>query len=158
MTSRPKGAPPPDFAAAVATAPENTPLDPVAASTTVSPAGSVAERTCTALTDSHPVLDADGLLYGCLMFAPSGLDLTDPRLRESAEDLAWGRLDDPGFEKRRGTFAAEIRNRAIFTSAPDLKSRYGECRDCPAGRHARSVARTVDRAARHGPPPDRPPR
>jgi len=91
-----------------------------------------AQRSCAALEAAHPTLDTDGRLYSCLMFARSGLGADDPRRSEIAVDLDLGRVDDPGFEERRRTFAAEIRNLELFTSAPDLESRYGQCQDCPA--------------------------
>jgi len=89
-------------------------------------------RTCAALEPGNPVLDVDGHLYSCLLFAPSGLDSTDRRLVEIGQDIDLGRASSPGFEERRRSFADGIRNKEVFTSAPDLESVYGKCRDCPA--------------------------
>ncbi len=85
---------------------------------------------CAALNPGHPVLDVDGRLTSCLMFAPSGLDRGDPRLREIARDLDLGHVGEPGFEARRASFAAAVRNREVFTPARELASIHGRCRDC----------------------------
>jgi sulfatase maturation enzyme AslB (radical SAM superfamily) len=90
------------------------------------------QRACAALDPSNPVLDVDGRLFSCLMFAPSGLDNTEPRLMEIAHDIGLGRVDDQDFEEKRTSFSAGIRNKGLFIASPDLKSDYGHCNDCPA--------------------------
>ncbi len=90
------------------------------------------ERTCAALDARNPVLDVDGRLYSCLLFAPSGLKTAEPRFGEIAQDIDLGRPDDLGFEERRLSFSKGIRNTKLFTSAPDLESIYGKCGECPA--------------------------
>ncbi|MEN8006034.1 MAG: radical SAM protein [Candidatus Krumholzibacteriota bacterium] len=90
------------------------------------------KRSCAALAGHNPVLDVDGHLYSCLMFAPSGMDTSDRRLKEIAEDIDLGQPDDPEFEDKRRSFTGGIRNSELFSSAPDLESRYGKCRECPA--------------------------
>lgn len=89
-------------------------------------------KPCAALDSGNPALDVDGRLTSCLMFAPSGLDQDDPRLREIAHDLDLGRVGGPGFEARRASFATAVRNREVFTSARELRSIHGRCRDCAA--------------------------
>lgn len=89
---------------------------------------------CAALDPGNPVLDVDGHLYSCMLFAPSGLDTTDPRLGDIARDIHLGRPGTRGFEERRRSFAAGIRNQEVFRSAPDLESVYGKCRECPAAK------------------------
>ena len=105
-------------------------------------------RPCVALEAGNPVLDVDGRISSCLMFAPSGLAGGDPRLKEIAADLDLGRIGEPGFEDRRRSFAAAVRNRGIFTSAPDLASRYGRCADCPAAATCRICPLTLLSAGR----------
>ena len=90
------------------------------------------KRICAALVAHNPVLDVDGRLYSCLVFAPSGLENSEPRLREIGQDIDLGRPDDPGFEERRLSFSKGVRNTKLFTSAPDLESIYGKCCECPA--------------------------
>lgn len=90
------------------------------------------QRVCAAVDSSNPVLDVDGRLFSCMMFAPSGLDNTEPRLMEIARDIDLGRVNDPDFEERRKSFSAGILNKGLFTATPDLKSDYGSCSDCPA--------------------------
>jgi sulfatase maturation enzyme AslB (radical SAM superfamily) len=94
-------------------------------------------RTCVALGASTPVLDVDGRLYSCLMFAPSGLDSGDRRLMEIAEDLHLGRAGEPGLEERRKGFSAGIRHREVFTSGPQLESIYRKCNECQAAAFCR---------------------
>ncbi len=90
------------------------------------------QRACAAVDSCNPVLDVDGRLFSCLMFAPSGLGNTEPRLMEIARDIDLGRVNDPDFEERRKSFSAGILNKGLFTAPPDLKSDYGSCSDCPA--------------------------
>jgi sulfatase maturation enzyme AslB (radical SAM superfamily) len=90
------------------------------------------QRTCAALESRSPVLDVDGTLYSCLMFAPSGLDSCDRRLVEITQDTIFGKVGSPDLEERRREFSSGIRNRDVFSSAPDLESIYGKCSECPA--------------------------
>jgi sulfatase maturation enzyme AslB (radical SAM superfamily) len=90
------------------------------------------QRSCAIMNARNPVLDVNGRLYSCLMFAPSGLESSQRRLLEITRDIDLGRPDDPGFEERRLSFSKGMRNTELFNSAPDRESIYGKCRHCPA--------------------------
>ena len=98
---------------------------------------------CVALEGRNPVLDVDGRLTSCMMFAPSGLDSKRPRRAEISRDLGLGRIDDRDFEKRRNGFHEDVRNRDIFRSAPELSSRYRSCSECPAADFCRICPLTL---------------
>lgn len=89
---------------------------------------------CVIATGRAPVLDADGRLYSCLMFAPSGLgpDPQEDPLRRVAAGIDLGRPGETGYAQRAARLPEGLAGVAGFAPQSRLTSRLAACAVCPA--------------------------
>lgn len=89
---------------------------------------------CAIHSGSAPVLDTDGRLYACLMFAPSGLGAgaEQEALRRAAAAVDLGRPGDPGYARRAAGLRAKLAELPGFAPQGKLSSRFGACAACEA--------------------------
>jgi len=96
-----------------------------------------APQRCAIHTGTAPVLDTDGRLYACLMFAPSGLAAAPGQepLRRAAAAVDLGRPGEPGFAQRAAALRGALAELPGFAPQRDLSSRFGACATCAARLH-----------------------
>lgn len=89
---------------------------------------------CAIHSGSAPVLDTDGRLYACLMFAPSGLGagVEQAPLRRASAAVDLGRPGEPGFARRAAGLQAKLAELPGFAPRRQLSSRFGACAACEA--------------------------
>lgn len=94
---------------------------------------------CAIHSGSAPVLDTDGRLYACLMFAPSGLGAgaEQEALRRAAAAVDLGRPGDPGYARRAAGLRATLAELPGFAPQGKLSSRFGACAACEARGYCR---------------------
>lgn len=93
-------------------------------------------RLCAVHSGSAPVLDTDGRLYACLMFAPSGMGAGAEQepLRRAAAAVDLGRPGEPGLARRAAGLQATLAELPGFVPQRQLSSRFGACATCEARR------------------------
>jgi sulfatase maturation enzyme AslB (radical SAM superfamily) len=90
------------------------------------------------LAQGHSLtVDVDGSVAGCVMLAESYQTFPTRLLRERAEALRLGRLDDPALPGRLVSFPAAVKAARLFDGPSRKHSRFGVCRRC---RHRRSCS------------------
>ena len=91
-------------------------------------------RSCAITSGAAPVLDTDGRLYACLMFAPSGLGAGPEQrsLRRVAATVDLGRPGERGYAERAARLPTTLAAASGFAPGERLSSRFGACADCVA--------------------------
>ncbi len=89
------------------------------------------ERMCGAGTGRSLVVDVDGSVHGCVLFAQSYQSLASEALRRWIAPLRIARLDDPAFDRRLRAFRARVRRMELFRRRDRKYTSYGRCVDCP---------------------------
>lgn len=99
-------------------------------------AAAAAPPPCALHFGTAPVLDTDGRLYGCLMFAPSGMaaDPGQARLRRAAAAVDLGRPGEPGYARRAAGLRTALAGLPGFVPQQRLGSRFGACATCESRR------------------------
>lgn len=89
---------------------------------------------CAITTGASPVLDLDGRLYSCLMFAPSGLGAGPDQasLRRVAAAIDLGRPAAGNYARRADRLPARLGSRSAFAPHRRQGSRLGACAECEA--------------------------
>ncbi len=88
-------------------------------------------RMCNAGSGRSLVVDVDGSVHGCVLFAQSYQRLGSEALQRWIAPLRIGRLDDPAFDRRLRAFQSRVRRAELF-GRRDLKyTGHGCCADCP---------------------------
>jgi sulfatase maturation enzyme AslB (radical SAM superfamily) len=90
----------------------------------------VPARMCGVGSRRSLVVDVDGSVHGCVLFARSYQSLGSPGLRRWIGPLAVGRLDDPGLDRRLRAFTARVHRSPLFARRDRKRSGYGRCADC----------------------------
>jgi sulfatase maturation enzyme AslB (radical SAM superfamily) len=80
----------------------------------------------------RPVLDVDGKLYACSLFAPSGGHSHWPGQDAVVRALALGRPGSETCSQRREELAQRVHSMPAFTGRWDKRSSSGWCRECAA--------------------------
>ena len=94
------------------------------------------------------VVDVDGSVYGCVLFARSYQRLDSPALRRWIAPLSGGRFDDHWLARRLRAVRARLRRSALFTCWDQKRSGHGRCAHCPE--RARCAVCPVSIAHVHG--------
>ena len=81
------------------------------------------------------VVDVDGSVYGCVLFAHSYQRLRSPALQRWIAPLRIGRIDDPALDRRLDAFRARVRRMPLFGRRDRKHSAGGRCAECPALAH-----------------------
>ena len=85
---------------------------------------------CGAETGKTIVVDTDGQVYGCVMFAESYQKFASERLESCLAPLRMGHFRDKEFVARRAAYDLAVRGAAIFTEREHRFSSYGKCSQC----------------------------
>jgi sulfatase maturation enzyme AslB (radical SAM superfamily) len=88
-------------------------------------------RLCNAPTGRTLVVDVDGHVYGCVMFAESYQKLSSELLESSLTPLRMGHLLDADFRDRHAAYPKAARGVKILYRREKKYSSYGRCRNCP---------------------------
>jgi hypothetical protein len=86
---------------------------------------------CNAPTGRTLVVDVDGQVYGCPMFAESYQKIVSRLLESSLAPLRIGHLLHSDFAARRAAYPAAARKVPIFYGRLRKYSSYGRCEACP---------------------------
>lgn len=86
---------------------------------------------CRLMTRNTLVVDADGQVYGCVMFAESYQEFFSPFLKLRLDSLRLGGLDDPDLSSRYAAFPEAARKAELFGHKELKYSSYGRCGECP---------------------------
>jgi radical SAM protein with 4Fe4S-binding SPASM domain len=87
-------------------------------------------RMCGVVNGKTLVVDVDGQVYGCVMFAESYQEFRSEYLKTRLADLRMGDLRDPGFWDRYAAFPKAVRKVEIFHHKEKKYSSYRKCGDC----------------------------
>ncbi len=87
-------------------------------------------RMCDAGRADSVAVDADGLTYGCVMFAESYQSFPSRLLAEQLEPLGIGDVRAPDFEQKLADFPAVARGAEILNHKENKFSSYGRCDGC----------------------------
>ena len=83
------------------------------------------------IADGHGVLvDVDGAVVTCAVFAPSCANLPTELARRAAAAAGVGRVDDPDLPARLRRCRSELEQVGVFGGKERKRSRYGECGSC----------------------------
>jgi sulfatase maturation enzyme AslB (radical SAM superfamily) len=86
---------------------------------------------CSVMNRRALVIDADGQVYGCVMFAESYQEFASAYFKSQLAPLRMGYLQDPGFAKRCAGFPTAVRRKEMFRHKARKFSSYGRCGECP---------------------------
>jgi sulfatase maturation enzyme AslB (radical SAM superfamily) len=90
----------------------------------------VSDHICVAMTGKSLVVDVDGEVYGCVLFAESYQEFTSEFLRSRLTSLRMGGLRAGKFQDRRVAYGEAIKSTDIFREREKSYSSYGKCADC----------------------------
>lgn len=86
---------------------------------------------CGAVRGRRIVIDVDGAVYGCSMFAGSLRPAPKGLLGPCSEAMRIGHITDPIAEGNLKTFRSELANIGLFRTRSAKYSSRGRCADCP---------------------------
>lgn len=86
---------------------------------------------CRLMTRKTLVVDVDGQVYGCVMFAESYQELSSAFLKPRLASLKLGGLHDPDLSSRYAAFPEAARKAELFSHKELKYSSYGKCGECP---------------------------
>ncbi len=99
------------------------------------------------------VVDVDGSVYGCVLFAHSYQRLRSPALQRWIAPLRIGRIGDPALDRRLDAFRAGVRRMPLFGRRDRKHSAGVRCAHCPALAHCAvcpvAIAHVSDNADPH---------
>ncbi len=90
----------------------------------------VSDHTCGAMTGTSLVVDVDGEVYGCVLFAESYQEFATDFLRSRLAPLRMGGVRAGNFQDRRVAYGEAIKSMDIFRDRGKRYSSYGKCADC----------------------------
>ena len=90
---------------------------------------------CRLMTRNTLVVDVDGQVYGCVMFAESYQEFSSAFLRLRLAPLKMGGLHDPDLSSRYAAFPEAAREAGLFGHKELKYSSYGKCCECPYLEH-----------------------
>jgi hypothetical protein len=85
---------------------------------------------CGVMLGETPVVDVDGRLHGCAVFADSYQTIPSAFVRTRLEEMVIGRPGDPDFRHRYAQLPAAVRRAEIFHHRERKRSSYEACADC----------------------------
>ena len=85
---------------------------------------------CGVMKGKSVVVDVDGQVYGCVLFAESYQKFRSSLLKTCLGPLKMGDLRDPDFWQRRAAFPKAARKAEIFDHKGKKYSSYGRCGKC----------------------------
>jgi len=86
---------------------------------------------CSAETGETIVVDTDGQVYACVLFAESYQEVASEMFRSFAGPLRMGDLGDAEFHSRRAAYEGAVKNAGLFRGKEKRHSSYGRCAECP---------------------------
>jgi sulfatase maturation enzyme AslB (radical SAM superfamily) len=87
-------------------------------------------RRCNGLNGRAVVVDVDGRLYGCPLFAESGQDFSASSFMVKLQSLRMGDIREPGLTERRAAVLQAAQRLVPLDWKRHLFSSYGECGEC----------------------------
>jgi sulfatase maturation enzyme AslB (radical SAM superfamily) len=87
-------------------------------------------RMCAVMSGKELLIDVDGQVHGCALFADCYQEFPSDFLRKRVDALRMGDFRDPGFWKRYAVFPEAVRKAEMFHHKEKKYSSYRKCGEC----------------------------